>query len=268
MIKHVLVPLDGSRLAESVLDPVVQLVKASQGSILLFHAVTPAESFAMSASAFVTQERKRSAAYLARLAERLGEQGIGIEERIVTGEPSRAIATAAGKEKVDLIAMSTHGRSGVREWAFGSVAERVMRATRVPVLIFRGRPAGRFSIRKILVPLDGSEAAMAVLDRACDLADSLMAEVVLLHVGKQIPDALERAMRSLARRRTSYKMLLRKGDPARVILATVKEQDPDLIAMTPTGESQRERIQFGAVAEEVLKRADRPILLVQSREGK
>ena len=268
MIKHVLVPLDGSPLAESVLDPVVRLVKATQGSILLFHAVTPAEWFGMPATDFVTKERKRAALYLARLAERLGDQGIGIEERIVTGEPSRAIATAAGKEKVDLIAMSTHGRSGVREWALGSVAERVLRSTLIPALIFRGKPAGRFSIRRILIPMDGSEAAMEVLDPACDLAESLMAEIVLLHVGKHIPETLERAVRSVNRRRIPEKLLLRKGDPTKVILETVQELDCDLIAMTPTGASQQERIFFGSVAEEILKKVERPILLVRSRAGK
>ncbi len=263
-MKHVLVPLDGSRLAESVLDAVVRLVKASQGSILLLHAVTPAESFAMSAGEFVTRERKRSAVYLARLAERLGEQGIGIEERVVTGEPSRAIATAAGKEKVDLIAMSTHGRSGIREWAFGSVAERVLRSTLVPVLVFRGKPAGRFPVRKILVPLDGSETAMRILDPACELAGSLKAEVLLLHAGKRLPEAVQRALRSLARRRIPHQMILRRGDPADVILATAAEQQPDLIAMTPTGQSKHDRVFFGSVAEKILKETDRPILLVRS----
>lgn len=268
MIKHVLVPLDGSPLAESVLDPVVRLVKVTQGSILLFHAVAPAEWFGMPATDFVTKERKRAALYLARLAERFGDPGIGIEERVVTGEPSRAIVTAAGKEKVDLIAMSTHGRSGVREWALGSVAERVLRSTLIPALIFRGKPVGRFSIRRILIPLDGSDAAMEVLDPACDLAESLMAEVILLHVGKHIPESVERAVRQVKRRRIPEKMLLRKGDPMKVVLATAGELDCDLIAMTPTGASQRDRIFFGSVAEEILKKVERPVLLVRPRTAK
>lgn len=268
MMKRVLVPLDGSPLAEAVLDPVVQLVKATQGSILLFHAVTPAEWFGMSAEEIVNRERKHSAGYLARLAERLGQQGIGIEERIVTGEPSRAIATTAGKEQVDLIAMSTHGRSGVREWALGSVAERVLRSTLIPVLAFRGKPVGRFTIRRILVPLDGSETALEVLDPACELADSMKAEVFLIHVGKHLPDTVERAMRSVERRRLVHKTLLRHGDPMKVILETLQEQDCDLIAMTPTGASQRDRIFFGSVAEEILKKVERPVLIVRSRAGK
>jgi len=265
MIKHVLVPLDGSPLAESVLDPVVRLVKATQGSILLFHAVTPVESFGTSASEFVTKERKRAALYLARLAEKVGDPGIGIEERVVTGEPSRAIATTAGKEKVDLIAMSTHGRSGVREWALGSVAERVLRSTLIPALIFRGKPVGRFSIRRILIPLDGSETSMQVLEPACDLAESLMAEIFLLHVGRHIPETVERAVRQVKRRRIPEKMILRKGDPTKVILQTAKDLDCDLVAMTPTGASQKERIFFGSVAEEILKKVERPVLMVRSR---
>ncbi|HXX95345.1 MAG TPA: universal stress protein [Planctomycetota bacterium] len=268
MIKHVLVPLDGSRLAESVLDPVVQLVRSSQGSILLLHAVTPAESFAMTASEFVTRERRHSARYLARLSERLGDQGIGVEERVVTGEPSRVIVATASREKVDLIAMSTHGRSGVREWAFGSVAERVLRSTGIPTLIFWGKLKGRFAIRRILVPLDGSPRAMAVLDAASDLADSLMAELLLVHVGKRLPEAVERACQGLERRHTPHQVLMGKGDPSSAILEIVRKESPDLIAMTPTGESRHERIHFGRVAEEILRRAERPILLVRPQEGK
>jgi nucleotide-binding universal stress UspA family protein len=165
---------------------------------------------------------------------------------------------------VDLIAMATHGRSGVREWALGSVAERVLRATLIPVLAFRGKPVGRVTIRRILVPLDGSEAAMEVLDPACEVAESMKAEVILLHVGKRIPDTVERAVRSVNRRGIPAKTLLRKGDPMKVILGTVQELDCDLIAMTPTGASQRDRIFFGSVAEEILKNVERPILIVRS----
>lgn len=258
-------PLDGSRLAESVLDPAVRLARAARGSVTLLHAVTPAESFAMPAREVVARERKRAARYLSRLAERLGGPEFGVVERVVTGEASRAIVLTADKEKADLIAMSTHGRSGVREWVFGSVTERVLRSTVLPVLIFRGNPAGGFAIRRILLPLDGSEAAMASLDPAAELAAGLGAELLVLHVGKRLPDTVERAVRSLTRRGLPVHLLLRNGDPKRRILATAETEAADLIALTPTGRSQRERVFFGSVAEGVLKETGRPLLMVRGR---
>jgi nucleotide-binding universal stress UspA family protein len=243
----------------------VRLAKSSQGSILLLHAVTPAESFAMSAGEFVAHERKRSAEYLARLAERFGEEGIGIEERIVTGEPSRAIASIAGRDKVDLIAMSTHGRSGIREWVFGSVAERVLRSTQRPVLLFRGKPDRRFEIRKILVPLDGSKDALEILQPVGQLADSMQAEVQLLHVGKDLPEAIKGAMLALTRRRIPHRTVLRQSkNPAGAILGYARESQADLVAMTPTGGSGSGRVSFGSVAEAILKDADRPILMIRA----
>jgi len=265
LIKRILIPLDGSRLAESVLPPMVRLAKSSQGSILLIHAVTPAESFAMSAGEFVAHERKRSAEYLARLAERVGEEGIGIEERIVTGEPSRAIVSTAGRDKVDLIAMSTHGRSGIREWVFGSVAERVLRSTRLPVLLFRGESDRRFDIKKILVPLDGSKDALEILKPVGQLAEALQAEVQILHVGKDLPQALKGAMLAFTRRRIPHRTVLRQSkSPAGAILEYARESQADLIAMTPTGGSGGARVSFGKVAEAVLKDADRPILMIRA----
>ena len=85
MIKKVLVPLDGSRLSEAVLGAVTKLAQAAEGNITLMHAVTPSEYFSITAAQYVQQERRRSAAYLQDLAERIGKKGIGIQERIVTG---------------------------------------------------------------------------------------------------------------------------------------------------------------------------------------
>src|SRR5262245_51059692 len=168
MMKKVLVPLDGSRTSEEVLAPVLKLLKGADGTMILFHAVTPAEYFSVTAEQYVQQERRRSAAYLQALAERLAN-GTGVQERIVTGEASREIVAEAERSHADLIAMSSHGRSGIREWAFGSVAERVLRTTNLPVLVFRGGVGRSATLRKILIALDGSEEALSVVGPAADL---------------------------------------------------------------------------------------------------
>lgn len=263
MFQRVLVPLDGSRLAESVVEPVGGLVKAREGSLFLFHAVTPAEWFSLPATAFVSRERRRAAAYLRRIESGLEDKGIHVEVRIDTGEPSRAIVAAARREGADLIAMSSHGRSGVREWAFGSVAERVLRATSLPVLLFRGRPPRTFTLGRILVPLDGSERALAVLPAVCEASRLFGGDVLLVHAGRRSSGALEPAIERLIREDIPSRSRILEGSPSEAILEAGREESADLIALTTSGGTGDFRLTLGGVAEEVLRKTDRPLLLVR-----
>jgi len=264
MIKKVLVPLDGSRVSEEVLAPVIRLVKESDGSLILFHAVTPSEYFSVTAAQYVQQERRRSAAYLQELAERISNNGLGIQERVLTGEASREIVAEAKRSHADLIAMSSHGRSGIREWAFGSVAERILRTTNIPVLVFRGSVGKSYSIRKILVALDGSEESLEVVAPAAELASALKASVVLVHAGKRPPPSMTLAQKMLVEHKVPFRILLVKGEAAEAILKAVEEEKADLLALTTTGKTKRDQIFFGSVAEEILKQCGRPLLVVHT----
>ncbi len=261
MIKKILVPLDGSRLAEQVLAPAARIAESAQGTLVLLHAVTPAEWFSMSARDYVARERRHSAEYLSALAERLGNNGIGIQERVVTGEPSRAIVVSASREKADLIALSTHGRSGVREWAFGSVAERVLRTTSRPVLVYRGRAPGGGEIRRILLALDETDQTLAVVPAAVDLAEAMKAELLLFHAGKRLPATVQKARAMVGRRNVAVHSRLMGGDPAAAILTAADDEKADLVALTTAGKTKNDKVFFGSVAEEVLRKADRPLLV-------
>ncbi|MBI3854414.1 MAG: universal stress protein [Planctomycetes bacterium] len=260
-----LVPLDGSRLSEAVLPPVIRLVKDAEGTVVLFHAVTPSEYFSITAAQYVQQERRRSAAYLQELAERIGgNNGLGIQERIVTGEASREIVAEAARCRADLIAMSSHGRSGIREWAFGSVAERVLRTTNLPVLVFRGNLGRSYAVRKIMIAIDGSEEALEVVPPAARLAAANGAVVVLVHAGKQFPPSLTLARKILAENKVAFETRLLRGEPGTAILKALEEEKADLLALTTTGKTKRDQIFFGSVAEEILKNCGRPLLVVHT----
>lgn len=264
MINKVLVPLDGSRASELAIGPAIKLLRRTEGNLVLLHAVTPSEYFSVTAREYVQQERRRSAAYLQQLSERIGANGIGIRERIVTGEASREIVAEARRSQADLIAMSSHGRSGIREWAFGSVAERVLRTTNVPVLVFRKNGSVPFSIRRIMIALDGSEEALAVVGPAADLAAAFEARIELVHAGKTLPPALPMAEKMLKQHGVGYDTRLLRGDPAGAILDHLEEKKADLLALTTTGKTRRDQMFFGSVAEELLKKCGRPILVVHT----
>src|SRR5579872_2209296 len=184
------------------------------------------------------QERRRTAKYFDQLAERISDGEFGVETRILTGEASREIVAEAKRSHVDLIAMTSHGRSGVREWPFGSIAERVLRSTNLPVLVFRGIVKPSFAIRKILIALDGSEDAQEVLGPAADLATVFGASLVLAHVGKKYPLIMPTAERFLIQRHCRFEKRLLKGEPAEALLRAVETERADVLGLTTTGHTR------------------------------
>ena len=146
MYKKILVPLDGSALAECVLPHVESIVKGCKVQVVIFLRVTEPFHHFCDFDGCITQETmnsidadNKSAAekYLNELIERTRYDGVSVKPEVVTGTPGESIAEYATKNSIDLIAISTHGRSGVSRWTWGSVADRVLRSACVPVLMVR-----------------------------------------------------------------------------------------------------------------------------------
>ena len=178
---RVLVPLDGSELAEAIL-PLLGAGEHPWGSeVLLVRALTPESPAGPSAE-------KEAIAYLAAQAHMLEQAGLRVRCEVWHGDPSQTIVNAADLGRVGLIAMTTHGWRGLDRLRFGSVAESVVRQGGVPVLLARGQlrwPADRSP--RILVPLDGSEQSVAILTLVAKLRRRLHATVELLHVLEALP---------------------------------------------------------------------------------
>ncbi len=155
MYKKILVPMDGSGLAECVFEhvkevaagcrvPVVDLLYVVQQTPFPYSPMVPDASFG-NLPADVRDEGIRKAEawgkeYLAKIAADLKKSGIATKIAVLRGNAAEQILDYATKNGVDLIIMSTHGRSGPSRWAFGSTSEKVMRSASMPVMIVR--PAG------------------------------------------------------------------------------------------------------------------------------
>ena len=144
MYKRMLVPLDGSGLAETILPFVEQLAGPLDVEVVLLRVIEPPSASEVIASAGLVSpdawrmkelEAKR---YLAGAERRLVEKGLRVERRLQIGQAADEILAMATESGADLIAMTTHGHSGIARLLFGSVAEAVLRASPVPVLMFRG----------------------------------------------------------------------------------------------------------------------------------
>ena len=209
MDKHILVPLDGSTLAERAIPHALSIARLTSSAITLLRSVPPAYvavpmggGFAASSDVWqaAAEEPGHAQEYLAALAARLRleQAGLVVETAVLEVEPASAIVHFAEQHPgVRLIAMATHGRSGLSRWVFGSVAEKVLQGAPVPLLLIRPTHAeGATTVParhsptygKILVPLDGSEFAEHALEHAEEIAANSDAILLLLAVEAEAHD--------------------------------------------------------------------------------
>ena len=147
MYSKVLVPLDGSELAECVLPHVKAIARGcSTGDVMLVEVVEPQAIWALEgieAVDFVALQKADMAAakeYLSKVQSQLTSEGLNVSSEVLEGKAAESIIEFAEQNAVDLIAIATHGRSGISRWVFGSVADKLLRSSHVPVLMIR--PAG------------------------------------------------------------------------------------------------------------------------------
>lgn len=283
MLSRLLVPLDGSPIASRSLPYAVALARALRGEILLVHVVP--DPPAGQAAARVTDVD------LDRLAAELRAGGITARPCVVAAAHrgvAHAILEVAREQLAGLIVMSTHGRSGVGRWLYGSVAEELVGAGEVPVVLVsavcaRSWPAER--PRALLVPLDGSALAEAALPLAGHLAATLQADLHLLRVVEPVDEAryrgwapritdpaaelgeawryLEAIASPLRRARGMVEVHVRLGPAPSTIALLAEELGVDLIVMATHGRGGLPRLVLGSVATATLQRASMPILVVR-----
>lgn len=295
MFDRIVMPLDGSAAAEAILGQVRRLLRRQDAEVILLRAVPEAASTARFDAGKLLEEAQR---YVHDFALRLNEEGARVRGLARRDPPAEAILETADREGATLIAMTTHGRSGMARWVMGSVAEKVVRGSRIPVLLMRsfgpaGEPAGggEADFRKILVPLDGSGESRDVLPGAGEFARLFGSRLAVLHVREPArlpvvamtvpmpepippwpppPERHERAAETAADELRAQGLratpLAAEGDPASCILDTARAEGADLIAMATHGRSGISRWVLGSVTEKVLRGADVPLLVVRSQK--
>lgn len=283
MYSRIMVPLDGSPLAGQALPLAKMLAARCRAKVVLFQALAPV-SDARHAEAL----RSQAHVYLEGVRKDFAAAGIEAETELRVGAPATAILEFAESTGVDLMVMATHGRSGALRWIYGSVADKVLHSTRVPVLLIRvsEQPRPVEPITRIVVPLDGSALAEKALDPARQLAAAFDAEVVLLVVW-QIPaigfenvpisvlDEWEEAARADAERYVAdvknrlqaqgirVQAKTQCGGAAESILETAESANAHLIVMSSHGRSGISRWVLGSVADRVLRSSAIPVLLIR-----
>jgi nucleotide-binding universal stress UspA family protein len=275
MLERVLVPLDGSDLAAAILPRVRGILFYKDAEIILVQGVYVPANAAAEGVDLPDILRAQAARYLDGVARTLSSQGARVRTVARIGSAAEVVLDVAAEEKASLIMMSTHGRSGIARWIRGSVTEKVLRSSRVPVLAVRSFPAApapELSLKHILVPLEATDISREVVGPALELATLFKSRVTLLHVcdgpacSVPVPD-LVLAYERFHERGIEVEPVMKQGDPALQILDTARDLKADLIAMTTHGRAGVSRWALGSVAEKVLRAAEVPLLLVRTAKA-
>jgi nucleotide-binding universal stress UspA family protein len=306
MYKKMLVPLDGSKLAEVVLGYAKELAGRLDLDVILFHVRRPEEA----------EKDPIHRSYIDRMAESIKLQSREVQKEtrakpgikaveawaeLAVGYPAEEILRYADNNNIDLILLATHGRSGVKRWAMGSVADKVLSTSKIPVWLVRADIPEEivhdaWPRRTILVPLDGSGLAESVIPHVEALAKQRgteLVEVILLRVcyppeiSSDYPEAsmplsweehvkhemawakqgCEQYLADVQRRLKDLGLNVRSevlmGKPADEIIKYVSENSINLIVMATHGRSGLSRWAYGSTADKILHGAASPIFLVR-----
>jgi nucleotide-binding universal stress UspA family protein len=296
-VRRLLVPLDGSRLAEVVLPIAARLGEACDATITLLHVIERGAPSSIHGEPHLAA-RSEAEDYLVRLVRQFEVAGRVVEyhvHEVPVGNVAQSIATHAEDQRSDLVLLSTHGVGGIREALWGSIAQQVLQLSRRPTLLVRARAgaqaAAMFNPRTIMVSLDGTAAAEAALPLAGTLAHVLDTRLRLVMVvptldtvgGEQLPQAtflpgttralldvqeeqavdyLEHLAASMRSTGVPVATEVRRGGAVAELASDAAEHADGLVVVATHGRAGLQAIWSPSVAARLLKRTQAPVLLV------
>ncbi len=302
MYKKILVALDGSQPSEGILPYARSLSKTFKIPVELLQVIDPQVLMPSVAARhgryhdIMAAERNYSSNYLERVATSFSEPS-SVNYSVEIGRPAEVIVDRAAAQAGTLIAMTTHGRSGITRWLLGSVAEKVLHAATNHLLLVRvtertkSREAA--ALKRIVVPLDGSELAEMAIPHALELARKMDLEIVLLRayalpvpaytaedyapdlgelweqMKKEAREYLEKKADQLQKeglRKVSTVLL--EGYAAEKIINLARERPESLVAMCTHGRSGVGRWVLGSVTDRVVRHSEEPVLVIRAAIAK
>lgn len=302
MIHRILVPLDGSTLAEAALPQALAMARAYQAEVVLARVLDPNSRTHGSLVDSVAWRLARTEArrYLDGLAAKLGAQGIRTRAALAEGNAAEEVLRLVRKERADLVVLCAHGRSGPSSFSLGGTSQKVLSRVGTSVLVVRPAEASAPSAevprevqyQRILVPLDGSQRAQWALLQVASLAQAHKAELLLVHVvapptlaghTPPTPEEVELACRITERDRQHAEvylrdlkelvsgnnhlqvrtLLLESPHVVRTLLKVAADERASLMVVSAHGCSGSAPWPYGSVAERLIHYGRAPLLLLQ-----
>lgn len=292
MIERLLVPLDGSPLAECTLPHAVAIARAFGAQITLLRVLEREKPRSVDLLEWHIRKAEVST-YLDGVAGRLRALGLQVEKEIREGPAAESIVEFAHEQRIDLILLSSHGRSGLSGWNISSVVQKIILWACMPTMIVRAYQAIPASLadlryRCILVPLDGSPRAECALPLATTLARHQQAQLLLAHVvcrpemprrappTREDVELAEKLMRRNLLEASRYleqlrqhlapdtqTCLLQEDSAALALQELVRQREADLVVLSAHGYSGSNKWPYGSVALNFIAYGTTPLLIVQ-----
>ena len=297
-IRSILCPYDGSEFSRRALEHATALARFYKAPLTLLHVHTgapigPDADRLTWDGPLQARERKRLVVWLADIGAPARAAGVGVEAKVVEGNPAAEILRIAREEAASLLILGTHGRSGFDRLLLGSVTERVLRYAPCPVLTVTTRvlpdyPPDRPPFRNIVCPIDFSPASQRAVEYALTLAQEAYGRLTLLHALEQTSPEEEvelarfdiagfhRAMEQIAKVRLDAaipegardwcrpEILVGRGKAWRVILEAAEERDADLIVIGTHGRHPIDTALFGSTTHHIVRAAHCPVLVARA----
>jgi nucleotide-binding universal stress UspA family protein len=295
--QRLLVPLDGSEVAEAALPYAEAIARILGGSLHLLAVVEREQGGIFGLAPEILDQLEHwqlqgMTGYLATTAAKSREGGVAVDTETVVGNAADEILAAAERTAASMVVMATHGRGGLQRLFLGSVADKVMRSAHQPTLLISPHedvPVRQaIQLRRIAVPLDGSPLAEAALAPAAKLAAAAGARLVLLRVQPlpvittmayaYVPDlgAIEAELEHLAQQYLAEiqgrlpagvvaDLAVLRGVPTATLAEYLQENAIDLVVMTTHGRGGVRRLALGSTADRLV-RLGLPVLLIRASE--
>lgn len=289
MYDKILFPTDGSETASSAFDYALSVASAHDATIHAFHV---ADSTVVSTTRIrgdvvdvLEQEGKQ---FVDELEARAEAADVSVRTDVQQGNPAEMIAEYADQYETDLIVMPTHGRSGIKRYLLGSVTERVISTTSMPVLTVTPSEGEEFVYppSDFLLPTDGSRCAKLALNEATALADATGAALHLLTVVEttalgidvrstvaqdqleaQATEILDGAKATAEEAGIESTITsIAQGRPYKRIHSYITENDIDLVVLGTRGETDFSQYVLGGVSDKLIRTAPVPVLVVPEQE--
>ncbi len=296
MFEKLLVPLDGSPLAERAIPYALALAEGRSSQVTLVRSAIAHTIPGVDPTDAQVRVIAEAQAYLDDVARTFRERGIDVETGVPYGEAADGIVDEIAIRNAGAVVMATHGRSGLGRWVYGSVAESVLHRSNVPVLLVRawqssGRADSILKNTRVVLPLDGSAFAEAALPVAASVARSGHARLVLAQVvttpehglaveGLALPydvDAWKDEARGYLANVADRVVVdygierpeieVRVGDPGDCLVELIPETRASLVVMATHGRTGLGRVLLGSVAGSVLRQCSVPLFLVHPDTG-
>jgi nucleotide-binding universal stress UspA family protein len=290
----IVVPLDGSELSERAIPYAVLHAKTLGGKLLLVTVWEGAEQSLLEALPAVADDlfkegRQYYEKYLRGVAEKYLPDGVKIDAEVLTGNPADELLKLLDERHADLLAIATHGRSGLSRWWYGSVAGEVLQRATVPRLVVGpkvlAQPAHAIKVDGVLCPLDGSQLSESALSHAIRIAEAFNARLHIVQAVNPTPapylvdvpsaasmdvyTTIEEGVKEYLGRMAEQAAAnievataILRGPAAEEILEYVETNGIDLIAMSSHGRGGLVRTALGSVADRVIH-GEAPIYLIR-----